>query len=322
MNTEIRERFIGEIFSTETDFDTLADELWRYQIEQNEVLKAFCDSLGREELTFLPVSFFKYRRIKTGSWNPVSVFESSGTSQQIRAKHELRDHNLYAQSAINGFFHFFPKQKYRILALLPSYLERNNASLVYMVRCWMEAFGTDDSEWYLYDFQGLSKAIEDAQSLGEPILLIGVAFALLDFAKQYPQKLVEDSVVIETGGMKGRKEELTRNELHDRLKAGLGVQKIHSEYGMTELLSQAYTVENGRFRTPPWMKVMISDIHLSTLTKAVGRSGRINIIDLANLDSCAFLSTDDVGRMHEDGSFEVLGRLDFSEMRGCNLMYI
>jgi hypothetical protein len=222
---------------------------------------------------------------------------------------------------LEGFFHFFERKNYRILALLPSYLERGNSSLVQMVKLWMDEFGLPGSGFYLYNFDALSQAISEAADAGEPILLIGVAFALLDFAEQNKSPLPPDTLVLETGGMKGRKKEIIRDELHEMLSKGLGISHIGSEYGMTELMSQMYARRDGRFFSPPWVKVFISDIHLPDLPKATGQSGRINLIDLGNVDSCAFISTDDIGRMYEDGSFEVLGRLDYSEMRGCSLMY-
>ena len=250
-----------------------------------------------------------------------TFFESSGTTGQTPSRHHVRDIQVYEMALLKGFTHFFPQQPYRILALLPSYLERGTSSLVHMVKTWMDHFGLAGSGFYLYNFEALEQAIGEAGDAGETILLIGVSFALLDFAEQYPQHLSTGSIVMETGGMKGRREELTRHELHERLSKGLGITNICSEYGMTELLSQAYAVKNGRFFTPPWMRIDIRDLHLSSLPRPIGSTGRICITDLANIHSCAFIETDDLGRQHLDGSIEVLGRVDHSELRGCNLMY-
>ena len=254
-------------------------------------------------------------------WDAKTIFESSGTTGQTPSRHFVRDTELYEKNVLDGFYHFFPKKKYRILALLPSYIERGNSSLVYMVKTWMDHFGTEGSGFYLDDFEALQNAIQAGNEAGESIILIGVSFALLDLAEKGTVQVPKGTIVIETGGMKGRRKELIRRELHETLKEGLGIDKIHSEYGMTELMSQAYTVESGRFRCASTMQVFVSDIHLNRLIEKPGVAGRLHIVDLANLHTCAFIATDDIGRMHEDGSFEVLGRLDSAEMRGCNLMY-
>lgn len=268
----------------------------------------------------MPIEFFKQFAIKTGNWQEEFVFESSGTTGQTTSKHFIRDLDWYRQVSLHGFYHFFPKKQYKILSLLPSYLERSTSSLVQMVRFWMAAFGTPDSGFFLHNFEDLAAAIR--QSEGEDLLLIGVAFALIDFADYFAAPLPPNTLVLETGGMKGRKKEWQRAELHAYLCQKFGLPYICSEYGMTELLSQAYALENGRFQAPPWLKVHISDLHLPAKAQPIGKVGRINLIDLANLDSCAFISTDDLGRMHEDGSFEVIGRIANSELRGCNLMYL
>ncbi|MEL6193002.1 MAG: acyl transferase [Bacteroidota bacterium] len=226
----------------------------------------------------------------------------------------------YEKVCLKGFHHFFSLQEYAIFALLPGYLERTNASLVYMVNGWMKQFGLPESGFFLDNMEELATRLKEAYQEGKPVLLIGVTFALLDFAEQFPMQ-VPNAIIMETGGMKGRREELTRLQVHKRLKEAFGVGQVVSEYGMTELMSQAYALENGRFQTPPWMKIHVSDIHLSSLPKPSGKTGRINIIDLGNIHSCSFIATDDIGRMYEDGSFEVLGRLDNAELRGCNLMY-
>lgn len=312
--------YTQEILGNDAGNPRFIEEVWAYQKQENAILRTFTTHFPTEMPTFLPIECFKTFPVKTREWTEEMRFESSGTTGQIPSRHYVKDLDLYKQVSIQGFFHFFPKKKYRILALLPSYLERKNASLVQMVRFWIEEFGLPNSGFYLHNFEELEKAIVEAE--GEEIILIGVAFALLDFAEKMQRKLPKNTIVIETGGMKGRKRELTRPEMHQKLCEGFGIDKIASEYGMTELLSQAYALENGRFRTPPWMKVVISDIHLPTKVQSLGVAGRINVIDLANIHSCAFIATDDMGKLHEDGTFEVLGRIDNAELRGCNLMYL
>ncbi|MFK7969181.1 MAG: acyl transferase [Bacteroidia bacterium] len=309
-------------FSTNIpDFDEAAAALWAYQRSENAHIKRFCELLGNDAQTFIPIRGFKDFAMKDGDWEAEAIFESSGTTGQIPSRHEVRDLAIYQKAALEGFFHFYPKQQYRILALLPHYLERGSSSLVQMVKMWTDEFGLPGSGFYLYNFEALQQSLAEAAGAREPILLIGVAYALLDFVEQFPIALPPDSIVMETGGMKGRKEEITRDELHQQLKQGLGVSQISSEYGMTELLSQFYAKESGRFFAPPWARAIISDLHLPDVPVAEGSSGRINIIDLANVHSCAFIATDDLGRQHPDGSFEVLGRIDNSELRGCSLMY-
>lgn len=303
-------------------FEPLMQSLWRYQLATNPVIADFAQGLGRSEPFSIPIAFFKHFAMQCGTWQAEAVFESSGTTGQVPSRHHVRDLDFYRRNVLRGFEEFFPLQPYRILALLPSYLERGNSSLVYMVQTWMENFGTEGSGFFLHDFAALRAAIADSNAKGERLLLIGVAFALLDFAEDQPQTLPPDSIVIETGGMKGRREELTREALHQRLKAGLGIEQVHSEYGMTELMSQAYTVAHGRFRPASTLRIWISDLHLDRLEMPVGQTGRLHLIDLANVHSCAFIATDDLGRWHEDGTFEVLGRIDQAEMRGCSLMYV
>lgn len=310
----------SQFFQANSDYEALSTQLWHYQLQHNEVLSHFSQLLGTREQTFLPIEFFKQFALKTGNWQEACVFESSGTTGQTPSKHYIRDLDWYRQVSLQGFYHFFPKKQYKILALLPSYLERSTSSLVQMVRFWMAAFGAPGSGFYLHNFEDLAAAIH--QNEGDDILLIGVAFALIDFADYFDSPLPPNTLVLETGGMKGRKKEWQRAELHAYLCQKFGLTHICSEYGMTELLSQAYALENGRFSTPPWLKVHISDLHLPAKAQAVGKAGRINLIDLANIDSCAFISTDDLGRLHEDGSFEVIGRIANSELRGCNLMYL
>ena len=314
--------FEATIFSPSLDFELAASSLWQYQLRQNPVISEFCQLLHQEESIHLPIDLFKYREMKSGAdWKAEAIFESSGTTGQVPSKHFVRDLEIYKQSILKGFHSFFPEQSYRIMALLPSYLERGNSSLVQMAKIWMDHFGLPGSGFYLNNFKALEQAILEGKDAGEPIILLGVSFALLDFAASYPLSVPSDSIIIETGGMKGRRKEITRKELHEALGAAFQQEQIYSEYGMTELLSQAYSVKSGRFKCPPWMKVEIGDIHLPTHKLPFGQSGRILITDLANIHSCAFIATEDLGIAYEDGSFEVLGRIDQSELRGCSLMY-
>ncbi|MDX2249271.1 MAG: acyl transferase [Bacteroidia bacterium] len=314
------EIFFAQLYSETRDFNSLEADLWTFQYRHNPAIQAFCKELGTDQPVSVPIGFFKHFEMKTGEWMPETNFFSSGTTGQIPSRHPVKDISLYEKNSIEGFFAFFPRQRYRIMGLLPSYLERSGSSLVHMVKTWIEVFGLPGSGFYLHDFDSLRKTLEESAALGERILLIGVAYALLDFAEEKPIQLPPDSIVIETGGMKGRKEEMIREELHTRLQAGLGLKRIYSEYGMTELMSQAYTDITGRFRPAPTMRVYVSDIHLNRLIEPVGVSGRLHIVDLANVYSCAFIATDDIGKMYPDGTFEVLGRLDTAEMRGCSLM--
>lgn len=315
--------FLERMFTGTTDFALLRDELWAWQYQNNPLLQEYADGIQVSGPTSLPISFFKHFKVQSGdTWQAQTIFESSGTTGQSPSRHYVRDLRIYEQSLLAGFHHRFAERSYKVLALLPSYLERQTSSLVYMTKHWIETFGLPGSGFYLYNFEELKKALVEASEAEEPILLIGVAFALLDFVERFPLKLPADTIIIETGGMKGRKEEIVRTELHQILREGFGVPQIHSEYGMTELLSQAYTREDGRFVCPPWMKVFTTDIHLNTLLQPLGISGRLHIVDLANIHSCAFIATDDIGKVYADGSFEVLGRLDTAEMRGCSLMYI
>jgi len=314
--------FIADLYEGRLSFEEGAARVWEYQVRHNHIMKTFSEKLGWEGPISMPIEFFKYREMKSGNWEASTIFESSGTSGQQPSRHYVRKLDLYQESVLRGFSHSFPDRRYRILALLPNYLERGGSSLVHMVKVWMDTFGLPGSDFYLYDFEALRKAIAQGEESGQPILLIGVAFALLDFAQEKPLSLPPQSLVIETGGMKGRKKEMIRSELHEALQSDLGVERIYSEYGMTEMMSQAYTRPNGRFVPPPTLRVWTSDFHLQKLKSPFGVSGRLHLIDLANVHSCSFIATDDIGRVYEDGSFEVLGRIDTAEMRGCNLMYI
>ncbi len=310
-------------------FNDRALEIFRLQSGGNKVYNEFIRSLKVDasivksvsDITFLPVEFFKNHIVLTGSKPPVKIFESSGTTGAVSAKHYVADTGLYEKSFLKAFTLFFSEpERYMIAALLPSYTERGNSSLVYMMDNLIKRSSFPGSGFYKEDIRGMIKAFEDARAQGRRILLMGVSFALLDLAEKYSFDL-HDVIIVETGGMKGRRKEITRDELHTVLKEAFNVSVIHSEYGMTELLSQAYSKGEGIFRAPPWMKIVIRDPQDPlTIIKEPGVTGGINIIDLANIHSCSFISTGDMGKLHEDGSFEVLGRLDNSDVRGCNLM--
>ena len=307
------------------DFLSICKKIFEWQAMHNEVYKQWVNlnNSSAKELTsipFLPISFFKTQEVLIGP-KPKIVFESSGTTQDVVSKHWIQDINLYEQSFLNGFNLFYgAPSNYCIIGLLPSYLERAHSSLVYMVNELIKLSGHIESGFYLDDFLKLDEVLKKLEKEKQPVWLIGVSFALIDFAEAFPQNL-KQTTVIETGGMKGRKKELTREELHEALTTQLGISGIHSEYGMTELLSQAYAVKEGIFRCPPWMKVLVADEEDPTALKETG-TGILHIIDLANLYSCSFIATEDLGEVFEDGSFKVLGRIDISARRGCSLLLI
>jgi hypothetical protein len=313
-----------EISAPDADFEALAARVWAVQRRDNAVIRRFVAALGSTDPTFIPISFFRDFDLRVGEdWEPEAVFRSSGTTAtapDARSRHLVRDLGLYTQAARAGFRHFFPDGDYAVFALLPNYLQAGDSSLVQMVKDFIVDFGTPDSGFYLDNFDALRQALVAASERRERILLIGVTYALLDFAAHHGLHLPPDAIVMETGGMKGRRKELVRAELHAALKAGFHVDRIYSEYGMTELLSQAYTDGGERFFSPPWLRCVVTDLYLPGVVLPHGQAGRINLIDLANLHSCAFIRTDDLGRSHADGSFEVLGRLDHADLRGCNLL--
>lgn len=326
-----RKALINKIFKIKdySEFEALALELFCYQFENVETYREFCRALRRtpehvksiEEIPFLPVEFFKNHAISSHPNRHQAVFRSSGTTGEERACHYIYDLSIYRQSILNGFTHFFGKPSdYVFLALLPSYLERQDASLVHMCKELMEASAHPLNGFYLDDFEQLLEIIQHAEQINSKIWLIGVTFALLDFC-EYAGQLPEDIVVIETGGMKGRRKEIIREELHEQLrKFAPGSWKLCSEYGMTELLSQAYALDGMKYSCPPWMNVMIYDMNDPFSMNPTDKTGRIHVIDLANIDSCSFISTSDLGKKLPDGSFQVLGRFDHSDIRGCNLM--
>jgi hypothetical protein len=307
--------------------DLAPDQFWQtskiifnWQAAHNPVYKQWVELNKSSAIPFLPISFFKTQDVFIGE-KPVNLFESSGTTQDIKSHHWVQDLSLYEASFLKGFELFYGNPShYCIIGLLPSYLERKHSSLVYMVDKLIQASGHAQSGFYLDDFTKLNEVLKDLEKQKQKVWFIGVSFALTDFAIAYPQKL-KSTIVLETGGMKGRKEELTRNELHQLLREHLGTSTIHSEYGMTELLSQAYSIKEGVFKCPPWMKVMVAEEEDPTDIKETGR-GVLHIIDLANIYSCSFIATEDIGEVFEDGSFTVLGRIDASARRGCSLLVV
>ena len=325
------------IFAASPDtFNALAVELFNYQYQNNTIYRKYCDALkvnipvidAVRKIPFLPISFFKTHVIKTGEFEADTIFESSGTTGTINSKHFVKNIELYIQSFSKCFEKFYGQPENKcILGLLPSYLERKNSSLVVMTEELIRKTGNELSGFYLYDHEKLHSTLIHNELLKIPTLLIGVSYALLDFAEKYSMQL-RHTIVMETGGMKGRREEMTRQELHARLQDQLGVSLVHSEYGMTELLSQAYSKGDGIFHCPGWMKVLLRDeddpFNMITAADAHTKSltGLINIIDLANIYSCSFIATDDIGRLHNNESFEVLGRMDGSDVRGCSLMTV
>lgn len=314
----------------EKDFSGAALRLFRYQYAHNPVYRQFAASLQAgpenvnqpEQIPFLPVSLFKTHQVKTGSYTPQAVFESSGTTGGSGSLHFIRDLSVYEESFLRGFRRVYGEpSRYCIIGLLPSYLEKGNSSLVYMTEKLIRESGHPHSGFYLHQHEQLAGLLSVLNKQGQPVFLIGVTYALLDFAAAFPQPLLH-TIIVETGGMKGRRREMTRAEVHTLLKTAWDVNEIHAEYGMTELFSQAWSTGDGLFRCPPWMKVLLREEEDPlTVTTAAGR-GCINIIDLANYDTCAFIATDDAGRLRADGSFEVLGRRDGSDLRGCSLLVL
>jgi len=322
-------RRIFEIQSSE-DFETLALETFSSQYRGVDLYREFCQHLGKnptnveqlESIPFLPIEFFKTHRILKAGVSASTVFRSSGTTGSQRSQHFVADPELYRESFTRGFKHFYGSPAdYCILALLPSYRERPDASLIYMVSDLIEQSRHPESGFITGDTNTLFETLEQLKRTELRVLLLGVSYALLDLALATDQKL-DGVILMETGGMKGRRKEMIREELHQILCREFDLSEIHSEYGMTELLSQAYSRGQGRFHCPPWMQVRMRDTEDPLSFLGYGRTGGINIIDLANQYSCAFLATQDLGRYYPDGSFEVLGRFDHSDIRGCNLMAI
>ncbi len=323
---------INSIFNikTQAEFEDLALQIFKFQFENNQVYRSFCDLLYKhpsgiktiKDIPFLPIQFFKTHQILSSKNTIKTTFSSSGTTGSITSKHHVTDLEIYKQSFTKGFEQFYGNiEDYIILALLPSYLEREGSSLIYMVDNMISQSSHKESGFYLDNISELKTQLIKLDSEGKKVLLIGVSFALLDLAETYQFKL-KNTIVMETGGMKGRRKELIREELHKQLKAGFGVKTIHSEYGMTELLSQAYSKGNGIFNCPPWMKILTRDTEDALTLNNSKKAGGINVIDLANINSCSFIATQDLGRVNENGSFEIIGRFDNSDIRGCNLMVL
>ncbi|TDH25691.1 acyl transferase [Segetibacter sp. 3557_3] len=319
---------VNNIFSvTHQGFDALAIAVFRYQYQHNPVYQQWVNLLNiipaavtsPGEIPFMPVSFFKTHKVYAAAEPPDITFESSGTTQSSNSQHHVRHLDLYMKSCIKGFEELYGDlANYAILGLLPSYLERKGSSLVVMVEEFIKRSNDARSGFYLYEHDRLSHTLRELESEQKKTLLIGVTFGLLDFVAQYPLRL-RYTIVMETGGMKGRRKEMIRSEVHDILRKGFATDNVHSEYGMTEMLSQAYSMGNGLFKPVPWLKVLVRDEEDPLSISGIGR-GIINIIDLANVYSCSFLATDDAGLIYPDGTFEVLGRVDNSDIRGCSLM--
>lgn len=316
--------------ATEQEFNDLALSIFYYQAKENPIYRKYLElrnfdpaSVGRfDDIPFLPIEVFKHHRVCVQGLKTRLTFRSSGTTGSDRSVHELINTDLYDRSILKGFESAFgPPSDWVILALLPSYLERNDASLVYYANLLIEKSNSKESGFYLDKLDELAQNLKMLQSQGRKVLLLGVTFALLDLINKGPFKL-NNTFVMETGGMKGKRRELTREELHEILKSGFGTEHVVSEYGMTELLSQAYSMKDGNFKCPPWMKISIRMADDPYSVAPSGSTGGINIIDLANIYSCAFIATQDLGKLQIDGSFEVLGRFDFSDLRGCNLMIV
>jgi phenylacetate-coenzyme A ligase PaaK-like adenylate-forming protein len=322
----------NKIFNIQTpeDFKQVAFSVFRHQFENNKVYRSFCDLLyihpsdvhALEDIPFLPIEFFKSKKIISSLEEVQEVFTSSGTTGSVTSKHYVTDIAYYKESYLKGFAHFYGNiEDYTVLALLPNYLERKGSSLVYMVADLIQRSKNNKSGFYLNNIEELAKKLIKIDQKGQKTLLIGVSFALMDLIEMQQFEL-KNTIIMETGGMKGRRKELVRDELHAFLQQGFGVDTIHSEYGMTELLSQGYSRGNGIFQTPPWMKILTRDTEDALTIQKIGKTGGINIIDLANYNSCAFIATQDLGKVHQNGTFEIIGRFDNSDIRGCNLMVL
>ncbi|PWK77956.1 acyl-protein synthetase LuxE [Mucilaginibacter oryzae] len=319
-----------QVFSinNEQQFNEVALQVFNYQALNNPVYRQFITGLGIDvntvktvdQIPFLPIEFFKSHSILSTADRVELTFTSSGTTGVITSSHRVTDKTWYEESFRKAFGIFYGDIKdYTILALLPSYLEREGSSLIYMVDDLIRQSANTDSGFFLYNHDELYQQLKKQQDKGKPTLLIGVTFGLLDFIDNYRLNFPE-LIVMETGGMKGRRKEMIREELHEILCNGFGVKHIHSEYGMTELLSQAYSYGDGIFECPPWMQIIIRDTNDPLSILKTGKTGGINVIDLANINSCAFIATQDLGKLYPDKKFEVLGRFDQSDIRGCNLL--
>ena len=314
--------------SSAKQFEKIALKVFRYQHENNAIYREFCDLLktdkgaikSLEQIPFLPIQFFKSHEVLSSSEPVQETFTSSGTTGMITSKHLITDVTLYEQSYRNAFSEFYGNiEDYAVLALLPSYLERSGSSLIYMVQDLIELSTNENSGFYLHNYDELISKLLELDATGQNVILIGVTYALLDLIEERKFQL-KNTIIMETGGMKGKRKEIIREELHTILCEGFGVSSIHSEYGMTELLSQAYSLGNGIFECPSWMNILIRDPEDALTYVSNGKTGGINVIDLANINSCSFIATQDLGKKYPNNSFEVLGRFDNSDIRGCNLM--
>lgn len=313
--------------SSQLDFKNKAITLFHEQFNKNFIYNQYCKLLKikpnqvneLKHIPFIPIQFFKTHKIVCNNDKITHLFKSSGTGGS-KSINYVSDINLYVRSFSKCFENFYgPIKDYVFLGLLPSYLEQKNSSLVYMIDYFIKESKYNESEFYLNDYKKLNKVLIKLRKENKRIILFGVSYALLDFIEKHPIN-IRNLIVIETGGMKGRRIELTREELHSRLSKGFNVENIHSEYGMTELFSQAYSKQKGIFKNPPWMKTLIRDINNPFSVSNTGR-GAINVIDLANINTCAFIASDDIGEIFDDFSFKINGRLSESEIRGCNLMF-
>ena len=315
---------------SEASFEELALEIFRFQAGENRVYAEFLRWLGRdpdevfrlEEIPFMPIEFFKSHEVVSGASQVQKTFLSSGTTGAEPSRHLVTDLRLYEESFVRGFELFYgPVEQYTLLALLPSYLEREGSSLIHMVDHLIQKSGSSDSGFYLHDLPGLRRKLLQLDAANRKVLLLGVSYALLDLLEAGPLPL-NQVLVMETGGKKGRRREMVKEEPHEVLCDGFGLGCIHSEYGMTELLSQAYSRGEGLFETPPWMRVLIREPEDPFAYAVQGKTGGINVIDLANVNSCSFIATQDLGRSYGKNSFRVMGRFDQSDIRGCNLMVV
>ena len=311
------------------EFNDFAIRTFIFQYRNNLIYKKYCDLIGYnldnvnsvKDIPYLPVVFFKKNKIKSFKGESKLFFSSSGTTSENLSTHHLNRIENYKESFKRCFKSFYgPLADLTILALLPSYLKQKNSSLIFMMSELINKTKTKESGFYLYDYEKLSKTIDFLEKNKRKSLLIGIVPSLFSFGKFFPKKL-NHTIIMETGGMKNIPVDLTRKEIHQKLKGFFGVKSIHSEYGMTELLSQGYSVKNGVFKNPPWMKVFTYELNNPFKRTEIGKVGRLNIIDLANQDSCSFISTDDIGISFKDCSYEVLGRIDNADIRGCNLLF-
>jgi phenylacetate-coenzyme A ligase PaaK-like adenylate-forming protein len=308
----------------------MALKVFRFQYENNLVYREFCDFLKTDvqkvktiqQIPFLPIQFFKSHEVVSNS-NPIqTTFTSSGTTGMVTSKHLVTDVSIYEESYRKGFSQFYGNiEDYVVLALLPSYLEREGSSLIHMIDDLIQLSNHPESGFYLHNYDELIEKIIQLDQSGQNVILIGVTYALLDVIEKHSFQL-ENTIIMETGGMKGKRKEMIREELHQELCNGFGVKSIHSEYGMTELLSQAYSLGEGIFECPSWMQILVRDTEDALSYVKEGKTGGINVIDLANIHSCSFIATQDLGKKYATGRFEVLGRFDYSDIRGCNLMVV